>query len=440
MRPRDLGEALGADAVETERDDRLAGLLVEAGAGVGQPIALQHRLAFDRIRAAAAARQHLVARRQLRARQAGHEHAMEAQLRGGLQERSRISLGSCTPGSCTRMRSPPSRWMVGSATPWLVDAPAHDLEALIDRRRPAGDQRSLGRSQLDRAVRQHLHVEIALRLGQCRQRHGRNEPAQHTLGLGALLRVGDPHGDGVGRAGDGADDARLAQRCSHPVDERIGLAAGERGRVDLEHEVRAAFEVQPQCHLLLGQPTGQGSELLAGEQIGRGDGAADENHDRVSRELPARGKHGKRPEQECGTARMRGGVPGVVPRTSRARAARSGRRVRRPASGPAGRGSARLRDERCRRGEVNALAAAVVDAGIAIGLLDVVGRSRNRGRRWTGLRVEAFLGRGLQPRRRIGLDRGAVDAADRVDNRGIGFPGAAGDVRQGGGRWLQPRA
>ena len=57
LRPRDLGEALGADAVETERDDRLAGLLVEAGAGIGQPIALQHRLAFDRIRAAAATRQ-----------------------------------------------------------------------------------------------------------------------------------------------------------------------------------------------------------------------------------------------------------------------------------------------------------------------------------------------------------------------------------------------
>ena len=113
--------------------------------------------------------------------------------------------------------------------------------------------------------------------------------------------------------------------------------------------------------------------------------------------------------------------------------------IRRPASGPAGRGSARLRDDGSRRGEVDALAA-TVDTGIAICLFDAVGRRCNCGRRRAGLRVEPLLGRGLRPRWRIGLDRGAVDAADRVDDRRIGLPGAAGDPRQGGGRWLQPGA
>lgn len=31
--------------------------------------------------------------------------------------RSRIRAGSCTPGNCTRIRSAPTRWIVGSATP-----------------------------------------------------------------------------------------------------------------------------------------------------------------------------------------------------------------------------------------------------------------------------------------------------------------------------------
>jgi hypothetical protein len=29
----------------------------------------------------------------------------------------RIWVGSCTPGNCTRIRSPPSPWRIGSATP-----------------------------------------------------------------------------------------------------------------------------------------------------------------------------------------------------------------------------------------------------------------------------------------------------------------------------------
>jgi hypothetical protein len=137
---------------------------------------------------------------------------------------------------------------------------------------------------------------------------------------------------------------------------------------------------------------------------------------------------------------MRGGVPGVVPRTW-ARASSAARpSIRRPASGPAGRRSARLRDDGGRRGEVDALAATVVDASIAIRLFDAIGRRCNCGRRRAGLRIEALLGRGLRPRWRIGLDRGALDAADRVDDRRIRLPGAAGDPRQGGGRRLQPGA
>ena len=40
---------------------------------------------------------------------------------------------SCTPGSCTTMRSAPCCWMIGSATPELVDAVAQRGDVLLER-------------------------------------------------------------------------------------------------------------------------------------------------------------------------------------------------------------------------------------------------------------------------------------------------------------------
>ena len=50
--------------------------------------------------------------------------------------RPRMSLAravSCTPGSCTTTRSAPCCWMIGSATPELVDAVAQDRDVLLRR-------------------------------------------------------------------------------------------------------------------------------------------------------------------------------------------------------------------------------------------------------------------------------------------------------------------
>ena len=45
----DLTEALGADRIEPERDDRLIGHVVEPGCGLGQPVSLQHGLTLNDI-------------------------------------------------------------------------------------------------------------------------------------------------------------------------------------------------------------------------------------------------------------------------------------------------------------------------------------------------------------------------------------------------------
>ncbi len=80
-----------------------------------------------------------------------HVHVGRARLAraGGIRASPcvpRISFrrcGSCRPGTCTRMRSAPWRWMFGSVVPSDVDAAAEHLDGLVDgaadllvRRRP----------------------------------------------------------------------------------------------------------------------------------------------------------------------------------------------------------------------------------------------------------------------------------------------------------------
>ena len=94
--------------------------------------------------------------------------------------------GSSMPGSSTRMRSAPTRWMVGFLGAGLVDAAAHDLDRLIDRRRALRVELDLAGLDRDRPARAHgkleagaylLHdraeVVLAAGLAQGQRRHDR---------------------------------------------------------------------------------------------------------------------------------------------------------------------------------------------------------------------------------------------------------------------------
>ena len=128
----DLGELAGADAVEAERDERLARALVEAGACIGQMFAVERDAVLDRILLAA-----------LGVRQPGHaDRKRFARRRVGQQVERHLGGGAEQLAQPRRVlqagqlhehavRADALDGRLGDAD--LVDALAHDLEALRKR-------------------------------------------------------------------------------------------------------------------------------------------------------------------------------------------------------------------------------------------------------------------------------------------------------------------
>ncbi len=110
----DLAEALCAADVEAEIDDRLVGALSKAGwASVRSPPS----------RDDAALHRHALAALFLRGKHVDIAAPRRARARGGTRACRSCrgcpsgGCGSCRPGTCTRMRSGPWRWMFGSVVP-----------------------------------------------------------------------------------------------------------------------------------------------------------------------------------------------------------------------------------------------------------------------------------------------------------------------------------
>src|SRR5215469_8539079 len=122
---RCVAKAFGPGSVEAETDHRLA--VLKGRLGVDEGVAADHHaLAYDvggRSGAAPPAllrRQNLIARRQLAAPRVFERDGRVDKLKGELAVRPNSALtcsGLSTPGSWTRMRSDPSRWIVGSLVP-----------------------------------------------------------------------------------------------------------------------------------------------------------------------------------------------------------------------------------------------------------------------------------------------------------------------------------
>ena len=146
-------------------------------------------------------------------------------------------VGSCRPGTCTRMRSVPWRWISGSTVPssltrrstiW-IDCSTDLPDAIGDRRlrNRQPDQPAAGIADLEAALAAGAE-QAAERLRQFAQL------GQRSLQIGIL----DANLDGVGpRRKPGIADLGLAQRAAHVVADLVELLLLDVVGIDLEQKV-----------------------------------------------------------------------------------------------------------------------------------------------------------------------------------------------------------
>ena len=110
-----LAELLAAANVEAEIHHRLAGARIKAGLRIGEIFALHHDAAFRpaAVPGWSVCRQHVdIGRDSRRGRRRGGIRAWPS-----CREFPSAAAVSCRPGTSTRTRSSPSRWMFGSVVP-----------------------------------------------------------------------------------------------------------------------------------------------------------------------------------------------------------------------------------------------------------------------------------------------------------------------------------
>ena len=166
-----------------------------------------------------------------RPRRTGPFSTSESSRKAVFLMRSLTRLGSSMPGSCTRMRSAPSRAISGSATPnsstrLRIVSTAWDT-ALSSIWRRAG------------SLRAKVHLPPAGRVVPVGQ-----ETLDGVLELRSYRSARD--GDREGRVGRQLDraDARILRLVLQRLDRVVPLGLDGVGRVDLQHEVDAAAQIE----------------------------------------------------------------------------------------------------------------------------------------------------------------------------------------------------
>ena len=177
--------------------------------------------------------------------------------------------GSFSPGTWTRMRLAPCRWMVGSRVP----------SSSIRRRTTSSDWVTAARTRSSRAESVSATVILplgaesiansrALRGAESRRRHDRVQIAKLAQRLFGLAGVGQGQDHLLAlRAEPAIADPRLPQLEPNVAYERVELVLDERVRVDLEQEVRPSLQIEAQRDLPLGQPVGQLAEEGLAEEV-----------------------------------------------------------------------------------------------------------------------------------------------------------------------------
>jgi hypothetical protein len=140
--------------------------------------------------------------------------------------------------------------------PGLVDAPADDLDRLIDRLPAPRLGRNRAEAHRPRPVRGNVDRQVRIDL------------AQGLACAFDLVRFADREGDRIAfDAEAGISDIGVAQRVAHVVDDRVEALALGRGDIDLEQQVGTAAQIEPERYLLVRQPIRDLREKGRTEQV-----------------------------------------------------------------------------------------------------------------------------------------------------------------------------
>ena len=263
------------------------------------------------------------------------------------------------------MRSPPTRWMSGSATPtwstrrrlvWIhrlvdhveahlrgraekltqsrrifetgkldentvgadaldqrfgnadgIDALADDFQTLLDRLGRAVGKAGFGHCQGD-GVTILGHVDIGRRAAEAERADGGSEFLQLRQNFFAVGRIFDLHGNGItGNTRRRGRNALGAERPARIVKQGFEASLAQAGSIDFENEVRAALEVEAEGHRLDRQPACKLFTLCRRQHVRKRRDTSEDDHDDIDENRPFRCTHVVVPEEP---ARARGASSG----------------------------------------------------------------------------------------------------------------------------------
>ena len=269
-----LRKARRALGIEAEGDDRLVGLRVEARLCIDQILTRDERALFHQIgdrrvvlgiehfrRRGGAAVQRILRRH-------GLVHHMEGQfcrlVQDVLQALRILQTGNLNDDAVSPFALD---GRLGRAE--FVHAAADDLSRLRDRRRHAVFDALVGDVDLQQAVTRIRQCRLDDRTA--RDRAGRNrlrQAGKRRLGGVNLAGVDDANLYGLPRAGKaGIADLRLAQLGAHIIHGRLQPFLDDVVAIHLQHDVRAALQVETQCDLVFREPGRKLRERLVTDRV-----------------------------------------------------------------------------------------------------------------------------------------------------------------------------
>ena len=222
-------------------------------------------------------------------RRAGRRQHVEAQLGGAAETVANPAAGPARRATARdAVGADALDRRLGDAD--LVDAPADDLEALLDRRLRAFGHAGFGRHNGDHRVGDPGHRDV--RSADPKRPDGGGKLAQQRHRLLALAGFPERDRDHVGVAADRLRlDARLPKHADRIGVEGLHALALERSGVDLEHEIGSAPQVEAERDLLFREPARQGGELLRRQKVRKRRNETDQDHERVDNEKRGASAH-----------------------------------------------------------------------------------------------------------------------------------------------------
>lgn len=169
----------------------------------------------------------------------------------------------------------------------LIDALAHDLEALLEGVVDPVAEAGFAERQSDQPVAGR-HLDIGHRHSEPALRDGNRQRAQRFQRPAACGLVSDRDDDRLaGEANRLRLDAGGAQGAARIVEKRSEAISLQLGGVHFEHEVGASLKVEPERDLPLGQPVRHGGEPALREEVGKRGEDAGEDDEGIGYQNPA---------------------------------------------------------------------------------------------------------------------------------------------------------